>query len=308
MLAYPIFGFRRRAIENSQLMPAAFGQMTGHRKTHHAETNEGDSSHLRFIPLFLLVLTVLHDTNFERPMLDCAAMTTHLEIAPGGVLRVGINFGNTVLTARDEGGAPRGIAMDLARALGQRLALPMEVVSYESAGRMAEGAKAGAWDVAFLAADPERSAEIIFTPPYLEIDTTYLVPAGSSLLNVSDVDRHKIRISVSSKSAYDLFLTRNLQHAELVRTPTPIASVQMFFENKLEALAGLRPILIELAEKDPNTRVLDGSFMLVRQAAGVPKGRETAARHLTGFIEDAKRSGLVAEIVAKNGVRGVRRL
>jgi polar amino acid transport system substrate-binding protein len=237
-------------------------------------------------------------------MLDCAAMATQLEIAPGGVLRVGINFGNTVLTARDAEGAPRGIAMDLARALAQRLALPMEVVSYESAGRMAEGAKAGAWDVAFLAADPDRSAEIIFTPPYLEIDTTYLVPAGSRLLNISDVDRQGIRISVSAKSAYDLFLTRNLKHAELVRAPTPIASVQMFFENKLEALAGLRPILMELAENDPNTRVLDGSFMLVRQAAGVPRGRETAAKRLAEFIEDVKQSGLVADFVAKNGVRG----
>jgi polar amino acid transport system substrate-binding protein len=251
---------------------------------------------------------VLHDTNFIRPMLDCAAMTSHSEIAPGGVLRVGINFGNTVLTARDAAGAPRGIAMDLARALAQHLAMPMEVVSYESAGRMAEGAKAEAWDVAFLAADPERSADIIFTPPYLQIDTTYLVPAGSNLSNVADVDRQGIRVSVSAKSAYDLFLTRTLKHAELVRAATPIESVELFFENKMEALAGLRPILSDLSQKHPKTRVLDGSFMLVQQAAGVPKGREAAAKQLTEFIEEAKRSGLVAEIVTGNGIRDYRRL
>src|SRR5438093_12744816 len=133
-------------------------------------------------------------------------MATHSEIAPGGVLRVGINFGNTILSGRDAAGVPRGIAMDLARALAQRLGLPMEIVSYESAGRMADGAKAGAWDVAFLAVDPKRAEEIAFTAPYLEIDTTYLVWADSPLRTIADVDREGVRISVTDKSAYDLFL------------------------------------------------------------------------------------------------------
>jgi len=227
------------------------------------------------------------------------------ELAPTGTLRVGINYGNTVLANKDLNGDPHGIAVDLARELARRLNVPLQIVSYEAAGRMAAGAKDGSWDVAFLAADPARTAEIAFTAPYLEIDTTYLVAHGSPLRTVDDVDREGIRIAVSEKSAYDLFLTREIKHAHLVRAPGPEASVKLFFAARLDALAGVKPLLIEVAHKQPGTRLLEGRFTVVRQAAGTPKERIAAAEYLAEFVEDIKASGLVAKCIEENGVRGV---
>jgi polar amino acid transport system substrate-binding protein len=229
----------------------------------------------------------------------------HSELAPTGKLRVGINFGNALLTKKDSSGTPGGIAVDLARELARRVGSPLEIVSYDSAGKMADGAKTGAWDVAFLATDPDRANEIAFTAPYVEIESTYLVPPGSSLKSVDDVDREGIRIAVSDKSAYDLFLTRNLKRAELVRAPNVNASVDLFFERKLEALAGLKPLLVEAAEKQHGSRLLDGRFTVVQQAVGAPRGRESAAGYLREFVEEIKRSGLVAQIIDRNGIRGV---
>jgi len=232
-------------------------------------------------------------------------MTYISELAPMGKLRVGINFGNALLANKDALGTPGGIAVDLARELTRRAGLPMELVSYETAGRMADGAKASAWDVAFLAADPARAEEITFTAPYLEIDTTCLVPAGSPLQTLADVDREGVRIAVSDKSAYDLFLTRNLKHARLVRAPGVNASVDVFFADKLDALAGLKPLLMEVAASQPATLVLDGRFSAVQQAVGIPKGRDAAAEYVRRFVEDIKASGLVANIIKKNAIRGV---
>src|SRR5512141_3255578 len=139
------------------------------------------------------------------------------DIAPTGKLRVGINYGNPVLATRDPvSGELRGVAVDLARELGTRTGLPIELVAFESAGKMVDAVKAGAWDVAFLAVDPGRADEIDFTEPYVEIEGTYLVPAGSPLRAITDVDREGVRIGISSKSAYDLFLSRSLQRAQLV--------------------------------------------------------------------------------------------
>jgi len=232
-------------------------------------------------------------------------MTYISELAPMGKLRVGINFGNALLANKDTLGTPGGIAVDLGRELTRRVGLPMELVSYETAGRMADGAKASAWDVAFLAADPARAEEITFTAPYLEIDTTCLVPAGSPLQTLADVDREGVRIAVSDKSAYDLFLTRNLKHARLVRAPGVNASVDVFFADKLDALAGLKPLLMEVAASQPATLVLDGRFSAVQQAVGIPKGRDAAAEYVRRFVEDIKASGLVANIIKKNAIRGV---
>ena len=227
------------------------------------------------------------------------------ELAPTGRLQVGINFGNVLLAVKDASGTPGGIAVRLAQELSRRVGLPMDIVAYESAGRMADGIKAGAWDVAFLAADPDRANEIAFTAPYLEIDSTYLVPAGSPLRNLQDVDRDHVRIAVSDKSAYDLYLTRELKRAQLVRAPSPNASVDLFFEQQLDALAALRPVLVDLAEQHPGSRVLDGRFTVVTQAVGAPKGRPAAAQFLREFIEDAKASGLVAKAIDATNTRGV---
>lgn len=227
------------------------------------------------------------------------------EFAPMGRLRVGINFGNALLAVKDANGNPSGIAVDLARELGRRVGAPLEIVGFDSAGRMADGAKTGAWDVAFLGADPDRANEITFTAPYLDVDSTYLVPPGSPLRAIADVDREGVRIAVSDKSAYDLFLTRSLKRAQLVRTPGIDASVDLYLTQKLDALAGLRPLLIEIVTRQPGSHVLDGRFTIVQQAAGIPKGRDAAAKYLHEFIEDVKASGLAAKIFEKNGARGV---
>jgi polar amino acid transport system substrate-binding protein len=220
------------------------------------------------------------------------------------ILRVGINFGNALLASRDDaGGVPRGIAVDLAQELGRRLRVPIEIVGYESAATMADAAREGAWDVAFLATDPGRANDIAFTAPYVEIEATYFVPAGSSLRTIADVDREGVRVAVSDKSAYDLFLRRSAHRAEFVRAPSVDASVTLFFAEQLDALAGLRPLLMALAQQHPGSRVLDGRFTAVQQAIGTPTGRD--ATYLEEFVAAVKASGFVAAAIERHGMRGL---
>lgn len=231
---------------------------------------------------------------------------TKFDLAPSGKLRAGINFGNVLLTGKDpKTGEPRGVAVDLAHELAKRLGVPIEIVPFDSAGKMADAVKSGVWDVAFLATDPGRAGEISFTAPYAEIESTYLVPSGSPLKTIADIDRPGVRIAVSAKSAYDLYLTRNLKHAELVRVPGVQASYELFVAKKLDALAGLRPALITYSGQIPGSRVLEGRFSTVGQAIGTPKAREAAAAYLRVFVEEAKASGLVARTIEKNDARGL---
>ena len=230
----------------------------------------------------------------------------HSDLAPSGKIRVGINYGNPVLATKDPaGGELRGVAVDLARELGKRVDLPVELVGYDAAGKMVDALKAGAWDIAFLAIDPGREAEITFTAPYLEIEGTYLVPPGSPLRAIADVDRDGVRIALAAGAAYDLFLTRNLKHAQLVRVPDPKAAFDLLVAGKVEALAGVKQTLVTNSAKLPGSRVLDGRFLAIEQALGIAKGRDAGAGYLREFIEDAKASGLVARAIEKAGVRGV---
>ena len=253
--------------------------------------------------LVIALLTIVGLTSTTNAQQTSAAARS--ELTPTGKLRVGINFGNALLATKDANGVPAGIAVDLARELTRRLGVPLDIVSYSSAGVMADGAKTGSWDVAFLAADPDRAGEIAFTSPYLGVDATYLVPSGSTLRTISDVDRAGIRIAVSDKSAYDLYLTRNLKNAELVRIPGVVPSIDLFFASTLDAVAALKPVLIEVAEKHPGTRVLEGRISVALQAVGTPRGREAAAEYLVDFVADVKTSGFVARLIEKNGLRGV---
>jgi polar amino acid transport system substrate-binding protein len=239
-------------------------------------------------------------------------MTPHLspaarsDLAPTGKLRAGINYGNFLLVNKDPAsGEPRGIAADLARELGRRAGVPVEFVPYDQAGKLAEGVRAGAWDVAFLGAEPQRANEITFTAAYLEIEATYLVPAGSPIRSIADVDREGVRIAVADKSAYDLFLSRNVKHAQLVRTQGIDASYKLFVDSKLDVLAGLKPRLLKDVETLPGSRVLEGRFTAVQQAIGIPKGREAGAKYLREFAEEVKASGFVADAIARHSVRGV---
>jgi polar amino acid transport system substrate-binding protein len=228
------------------------------------------------------------------------------DLAPTGTLRVGINYGNPILAQKDAGsGELRGIAVDLGRELGKRVGAPVELVGFESAGKMFDAVKTGAWDVAFLAVDPGRAGDISFTAPYIEIEGTYLVPAGSSVRDVADVDRKGVRVGVSAKSAYDLFLSRSLQHAELVRGPTNNAGFELILAGKVDVVAGIRQHLVANAQKLPGSRVLDGRFMAIQQALGTPKGRDVAAKYLREFIEDVKASGFVDQAIERSGIRGV---
>ena len=230
----------------------------------------------------------------------------HSDLAPTGKIRVGINYGNPVLATKDPaGGELRGVAVDLARELGKRVDLPVELVGYDAAGKMVDALKAGAWDIAFLAIDPGREAEIAFTAPYLEIEGTYLVPAGSPLGAIADVDRDGVRIALAAGAAYDLFLTRNLKRAQLVRAPDPKAAFDLLVTGKVEALAGVKQTLVTNSAQLPGSRVLDGRFLAIGQALGIGKGRDAGARYLREFIEDVKSSGLVARAIEKAGVSGV---
>ncbi|MBI4294209.1 MAG: transporter substrate-binding domain-containing protein [Betaproteobacteria bacterium] len=228
------------------------------------------------------------------------------DLAPAGKLRVGLNFSNFLLAAKDPvSGVPCGIAVDLALELGRRAGMPVEFIGFDSGGKLADAAKAGAWDIAFLGAEPARSGDIDFTPAYLEIEASYLVPPGSALRTIAEVDREGVRICVSSKSAYDLFLSRTIKRARLVRAASIDASFERFVADKLDALAGLKPRLAADAEKLPGSRLLEGRFTAIQQAIGVSKGRLAAGAYLREFVEDAKASGLVARVIEQNGVKGV---
>lgn len=228
------------------------------------------------------------------------------DLAPTGILRVGINYGNPVLATRDPAsGDLRGVAVDLARELGRRVDLPLDLVAFESAGKMFDAVKAEAWDVAFLAIDPGRADQISFTAPYIEIEGTYLVPSGSTVHALGDVDRAGVRIGVSEKSAYDLFLSRSLQHAQLMHAPDPNSAFELIVSGKVDVVAGVRQHLVANSQKLPGSRVLEGRFMSIQQALGIPKGRDAGAAYLREFIEELKVSGFVARAIEKAGVSGV---
>jgi polar amino acid transport system substrate-binding protein len=228
------------------------------------------------------------------------------EFAPTGTLRVGINMSNFLLTAKDAAtGIPKGVAVDLGRELGARLGLPVEIVPYPNPGALADAAKTGAWDVGFLGAEPQRANEIDFTAAYVEIEATYLVPSGSPLKTIGDVDRDGVRIAAPEKSAYELYLSRSLKRATLVREKGADNAFKRFVADKLDALAGLKPRLVTDQENLPGSRILEGRFTAVQQAAGIPKGRAGAASYLRDFIEDVKATGLVARTIEKNNVRGL---
>lgn len=245
-------------------------------------------------------------------LLTACAMTPQItpaarsELAPTGKLRVAINHSNFLLVnPGSPHGAPEGIAPDLAAELARRIGVPIEYIGFDGAGKTADAIRDAKVDAGFIASEAERASVIDFSSAYLELPATYLVPAGSPIRSLADVDREGVRIAISNRSAYDLYLTRTLKHAKLVKAEGIPASVRLFVDEKLDALAGLKPGLLADAQKVPGSRLLDGQFTAVQQSIGVPKGRSAAAQYLREFVEDAKRSGLVAQLVEKHGVKGV---
>jgi polar amino acid transport system substrate-binding protein len=227
------------------------------------------------------------------------------EIAGSGALRAGINLGNPLLvTGSTPAGEPIGVAPDMARAIADRLGVPVSYVTFATPGEVADAAQTDGWDICFIAAEAKRAETIAFTPAYVEIEATYLVPQGSPIASVEEVDRPGVRIAVSGRSAYDLYLSRSLKHAELHRAKGLAGALELFVTEKLEALAGLRPALIENASSLPGARVLDGRFTAVQQAIGTRPQNSAAKAFLDDFVKEAKASGLVAGLLDKHGVAG----
>ena len=228
------------------------------------------------------------------------------ELAPSGTLRAAINLANFLLvTGRSPGGDPEGVAPDMAAAIAKRLEVPIAYVPYATPAELADAATDDVWDIGLIGAEPARAETIAFTAAYTEIEATYLVPAGSPLGRVEDVDRDGVRIAVAGGSAYDLYLSRSLEHAELVRASGLDGSFHLFAEQKLDALAGLRPRLLSDVGRLPGARILDGRFTAVQQAVGTPRPRERGAAFLAEFVEEAKASGLVQRLIDRHGVRGL---
>ena len=225
--------------------------------------------------------------------------------APTGVLRASINLGNPILAGRGADGAPGGVSVDLARAFAQRLGVGLELVVFDTAGKSVDAVANERADIGFFAVDPVRGAGIGFTAPYLLIEGAYLVREDSPLRSNDEVDRAGTRVVVGAGSAYDLFLTRELRAATIVRAPSSPAVVDVFVAEGHDVAAGVKQQLQADARRFPGHRLLPGRFMVIQQAMGVPKARGDAARAaLAAFVEEMKAGGFVQDALARHGVEG----
>ena len=226
-------------------------------------------------------------------------------LAPTGVLRAGINMTNFLLVSGGMvDGVPTGVSPDLAAVIAERLGVKLQLVPFPSPGALADEAGKNVWDIGNIGAEPARAQTIDFTPAYVEIESTYLVPAGSALQTIADVDQPGIRIASTSRAAYDLWLEANLKHATLHRASGLDGAFDLFVNDKLDALAGLRPRLLTDVTRLPGARILSGQFAAVQQAVGVAKGNPGSA-YLIDFIAEAKASGLIADLIARHKVVGL---
>ena len=226
------------------------------------------------------------------------------ELSTTGKLRAAINFGNPILANRGPGGEPTGVSVDLAREAARQLELPLELVTFNSAGNTVDAMKAGRVDLAFVAIDPVRAADMEYTAPYVIIEGAYLVRDGSPLRRNEEADRPGTRIAVGRGSAYDLYLTRELKNASLVRVPTSPQVVDAFLAQNLDVAAGVKQQLEADAKRVGGVRLLPGRFMVIEQAMGVPKGRTAAQAWLSGYIEEMKASGFVARALERHHIEG----
>jgi len=226
-------------------------------------------------------------------------------LAPRGRLRACINLGNPILAGRDEAGSVSGVSVDLAGLLAERLGVPLDLVVVDAALRSVESVQADLADVGFFAIDPARSTGIAFTPPYVLIEGAYLVRQDSPLADNAQVDRYGTRIMVGRGSAYDLYLSRELKAAQLLRTPTSQAVVDRFLAENADVAAGVKQQLEADAVRLGGLRLLPGRFMVIEQAMGLPLQRGIMpGLALTKFVEQAKASGFVAQSLARHGIRG----
>ena len=228
------------------------------------------------------------------------------ELAPTGVLRAGINLSNFLLvTGRSANAEPVGVAPDMAREIAAALGVPVTYVTFKSPGELGDQAGKNVWDIGLIGAEPQRAEKIAFSAAYVEIEATYMVPADSPIKSIADVDKKGVRIAVSARSAYDLWLVNNIKNATLVQVSGLDAAYEKFMSDKLEVLAGLRPGLLKDVTKAPGLKILDGKFTAVQQAVGTAKANLAGAAFLADFVEKAKKSGLVAELIKRHNVKGL---
>jgi polar amino acid transport system substrate-binding protein len=228
------------------------------------------------------------------------------ELAPTGKLRAGINMSNFLLvTGKAANGDPQGVSPDMAAEVARRLGVPLQLVPFPSPGQLADAVDDDVWDIGNIGAEPQRAEKIAFTAAYCEIEATYLVPAGSPIQSIDDVDKPGVKISVTGRSAYGLWLENSIKQAELVRTDTLDSSFETFVDQKLDVLAGLKPRLLTDIEKLPGARILEGKFSAVQQAIGTPRKNAAAAKWLADFVEEAKASGLVQSFIEKHNFKGL---
>ncbi len=228
------------------------------------------------------------------------------ELAPTGVLRTGINLSNFLLvTGATAAGDPVGVAPDMALEIANRLGVPVKYFSFKTPAELADKALSNVWDIGLIGAEPQRAEMIAFSPAYVEIESTYLVPAGSPLKSIADVDKPGIRIAVTGKTAYGLWLDNNIKHASLHRSASFDTAFAEFVDSKMDALAGLRPGLIKDLAKLPGSRLIDGRFSAVQQAIGTQKKNTAGAAFLREFAEEAKRTGFVQSLIDKHKVVGL---
>ncbi|WP_219218370.1 transporter substrate-binding domain-containing protein [Variovorax boronicumulans] len=242
----------------------------------------------------------------RSPLPPASTTALRAAFAPTGTLRASINLGNPILAARDAaGGEPVGVSVDLARALARRLEVPLECLVFDKAAQSVEAVRNERADIGFFAIDPARSEGLGFTAAYVLIEGSYLVPSAASLQDNAEVDRAGLRVGVGSGSAYDLFLTRALQAAQIERFFNAEAVTEALKEGRIEVAAGIRKQLQTLTRSDPGLRLLPGRFMVIQQAMGLPASRGTQAREaLAAFVEEMKASGFVAEALARHRIDG----
>src|SRR5438477_5086631 len=227
------------------------------------------------------------------------------ELAPTGVLRAAINMGNFLLvTGKSPSGDPTGVSPHMAAAIAARLGVPVKYLPYARPGEIADDAEKGLWDIGLIGAEPQRAAVINFTAAYCEIEATYLVPAGSPITSIAEVDQPGKRCAVTARSAYGLWLENNFKKGQLLQFNSADEAIKRFAEDKMDAYAGLRPGLIDVAAKLPGSRILDGQFTAVQQAVGTPKKNAAGFPFLRDFVEESKKNGLIASLIERHGVTG----
>jgi polar amino acid transport system substrate-binding protein len=244
------------------------------------------------------------EAQMEKPDIHPSVLA---ELAPNGTLRAGINLSNFLLvTDKAVNGDPIGVSPDMAAEIARRLTVRVAYLCYPDPGTLADGAELDAWDIGNIGAEPQRAETIAFSAAYCEIACTYLVPAGSKIRSLDDIDQPGHRIAATGRTAYGLWLENNIRHAEIVQTDTIDSAFTVFVEQGLDALAGLHPRLIQDVGRLPGARILDGQFSAVQQAIGTLRRNTAAAAWLFDVVEELKASGFVAELIAKHGVVGLR--